>query len=149
MNFVENIYTENCTHVRTPRHPSATTSICLGFCLLRGHMPPIMGRNDLHGINEAGPLSDYGTSCEHTRTVSHYDTYEKYRIQTKGKYKTVTDKENRVLNEYSSQIYTESCTHWRRTPRYPSATTIIWLGFCRLRGHMPSVFLTEQSSWRI
>ena len=42
-------------------------------------------RNELKGRNEIGPRSDYGTSYQHTRTVSHYDPYEKYRVLTRGK----------------------------------------------------------------
>ena len=45
-----------------------------------------MRKNDLHGISKAGPYSDYGTHCQHARTVSNYDTYEKDRILTIGNY---------------------------------------------------------------
>ena len=87
MNFLNIIDTQCCTHGRTtPRHPPATTSNRPGFCRPRGRIPHVVGRNDLHGIEEAGPYSDYGTSYQRIRTVSHYDTYEKDRILNIGKY---------------------------------------------------------------
>ena len=81
--FERNIYKIFNTQGRiTPRHRLATTSNRLGFYRPRGSMPLVLGINDVYGINEADPLSDDGTSYQHTRTVSHFDTYETYRILT-------------------------------------------------------------------
>ena len=51
-------------------------------------MPPFLARNDLRLKNAAGPHSHYRTTAINirTRTVSHYDTNEKDRILTMGKY---------------------------------------------------------------
>ena len=62
--------------------PPATKSIRLGFCRPRGPTPPVVGRNDLHCLNEAGPHSYDGTSYQRTRTVSHFDTHVRDRIPT-------------------------------------------------------------------
>ena len=80
--------TGSCTHGRRRlRHPPDTTSIRFGFRRPRGPMPPVLGRNDFHGIYEAGLHSDDGKTYQHLNLRYHYyDTYENNnRILTIGK----------------------------------------------------------------
>ena len=73
---------------KKPRDPLAATRKRLGFCPRRVPVPRFLARNDLRPKNAAGPPTHYGTSAINirTRTVSHYDTDEKDRILTIGKY---------------------------------------------------------------
>ena len=73
---------------KTPRDPPAATRKRLGVCPRRVPMLSFQGRNNLRLENAAGRHSHYVTTAIkiRTRTVLHYDTYEKNRSVTIGKY---------------------------------------------------------------
>ena len=68
--------------------PSCRHQKAARFLPRRVPVPPFPGRNVLCPKIAAGPHSHYGITAinRRTRTVSHYDTDEKDRILTIGKY---------------------------------------------------------------
>ena len=77
----------------TSRPPPATTSERLGFCLRRVAMPPFIRGNDLHGINAAGPRSDYCRAIKmyvrvryHTKLYDACEQEGSYPSHIMGKY---------------------------------------------------------------
>ena len=76
-------------------------------------MPPSLQGDYVHGINAAGPRSDYCTIYQHvyTRAVSYYQVYSMTHINKKDRILpikprntiAVTDVKNRDMNGFSKQ----------------------------------------------
>ena len=73
---------------KTPRDPPAATRERLGFCPRRVPVPPLSNAERSSSQKYSIPHSHYGTTAINirTRTVLHYDTDEKDRMLTIGKY---------------------------------------------------------------